>query len=366
MSLLERLHPQIFDIAPYQPGLPEAEVRRLHQLDRVDKLASNENPLGCGALVQRALSESLDSVHRYPEGDAPLLKRALAEALSVEPECIVLGNGSNEVLELAAQLWVHPGRNVVVSDHAFVVYRLAALGRGGAVRSIAARDFAHDLEAMAEAVDDQTGVVFIANPNNPTGTCAGAGAIWELLNAVPDDVLVVLDEAYSEYARALRPDYPDSLELLRSHRNLVVTRTFSKIHGLAALRVGYALCAPELAEVFNRVRQPFNVNHLAQLAAAAALADAEHQERSLRCNAEGLDQLCAGFGALGLEWIPSAGNFVTVHLGGRSGDIYQRLLQRGLAVRELGAAYQMPDHLRITVGAEGQNARLLRALESLL
>jgi histidinol-phosphate aminotransferase len=352
-------------IAPYQPGKPIAELAREMGLkeESIVKLASNENPRGIGPRTRAAIERALGEVARYPDGNGHELKAALARRYGVDMAQIVLGNGSNDVLELVALAFLGPGRAAVYSQHAFAVYPLATQARGARGIVAPAKDFGHDLEAMARAVDDETCVLWIANPNNPTGTLAAADALEAFVRRVPERVIVVIDEAYNEYLPAdLRAD---TVKWLKRHPNLVVTRTFSKAYGLAGLRVGYALAHPSVADVMNRVRQPFNVNSIALAAAAAALEDMEFVARSYAGNLQGMRQLRAGAERLGLEFIASYANFLTVRVG-KAQDIYKRLLRRGVIVRPVGGGYELPEHLRVTVGTEEENERFLAALAASL
>jgi len=352
-------------IAPYQPGKPIAELAREMGLEEASiiKLASNENPRGIGPRTRAAIERALGDIARYPDGNGHELKEALARRFGVEMSQIVLGNGSNDVLELAALAFLGPGRAAVFSQHCFAVYPLATQARGARAIAVPAKDYGHDLEAMARAVDDDTGVLWIANPNNPTGTLASGEAVEALLRRVPERVIVVLDEAYNEYLPAeLRAD---SVRWLKRYPNLVLTRTFSKAYGLAGLRVGYALAHASVADVMNRVRQPFNVNSVALAGAVAALQDMEFVARSYAENLQGLRQLREGVAKLGLEFIPSFGNFLTVRVG-KAPEVYRRLLKRGVIVRPVGGGYGLPEHLRVTVGTEGENERLLSALAASL
>jgi len=348
-------------IAPYQPGKPISEVARELGLkeESIVKLASNENPRGIGPRTRAAIERALGDVARYPDGNGFELKQALARRHGVDMAQIVLGNGSNDVLELVAHAFLGPGRAAVYSQHCFAVYPLATQARGARGIATAARDYGHDLEAMAAAIDDETYVVWIANPNNPTGTLLAAEALEAFVRGVPERVLVVVDEAYNEY---LPPELKsDTVKWLRRHPNLVVTRTFSKAYGLAGLRVGYALAHASVADIMNRVRQPFNVNSLALAAATAALDDMEFVARSFAANLQGLRQLEAGVQRLGLDWIPSSGNFLTVRVG-KANEVFRRLLKRGVIVRPVGGGYQLPEHLRVTVGTAEENDKFLSAL----
>ncbi len=351
-------------IAPYQPGKPVSDLAREMGLEEatIVKLASNENPLGASALAHAAISAQLPELARYPDGNGFDLKQALCAHYRVRPEQLVLGSGSNDVLELVARAFLAPGTSSVFSQHAFVVYPLATQAVGATAIEVPASAFGHDLPAMAAAVREHTRVLWIANPNNPTGTFAPAEQVQALLARVPRRVIVVLDEAYHEYLPdALRVD---SMGWLEHYPNLVITRTFSKAYGLAGLRVGFALAHPEICDLLNRVRLPFNVNSLAQAAAVAALRDQAFVQRSRRVNDDGMDQLTRAFERLKLDSIPSLGNFVTVRVGD-AGAVYQRLLRQGVIVRPVGA-YGLPEHLRVTVGVESENARFLRALEAAL
>jgi histidinol-phosphate aminotransferase len=352
-------------IAPYQPGKPISELARELGLkeETIVKLASNENPRGIGPRTRAAIERALGEVARYPDGNGHELKEALARRYGVDMAQIVLGNGSNDVLELVALAFLGPGRAAVYSQHAFAVYPLATQARGARGIVVPAADFGHDTAAMARAVDDDTCVLWIANPNNPTGTYAAPDALEALVRRVPERVIVVIDEAYNEYLPAdLRAD---TVKWLRRHPNLVVTRTFSKAYGLAGLRVGYALAHPSVADVMNRVRQPFNVNSIALAAAAAALGDMEFVARSYAGNLQGMRQLREGAERLGLEFIPSYANFLTLRVG-KAQDIYKRLLRRGVIVRPVGGGYELPEHLRVTVGTEDENERFLTALAASL
>ena len=362
---MARLAPEnIRAIAPYVPGKPIAETARELGIAEADilKMASNENPLGASPRALAAIRGALDQLHYYPDGSGFELKRVLSRLIGVKPANIVLGNGSNDVLELAARAFLRAGESAVYSQHAFMVYPLAVQAIGARHIEVPARDFGSDLEAMAQAVRDDTRILFVANPNNPTGTFTPWDEVRALLERVPPRVLVVLDEAYGEYLPdALKSPAP---QWLARHPNLVVTRTLSKAYGLAGLRVGFALADPEVAEVMNRVRQPFNVNHLAMVAACAALEDHEFIEKSRAVNAAGLKQLEAGFKRLGLGFIPSHGNFITVHVGAAE-HVYKAMLAEGVIVRPI-AGYGMPEHLRVTVGLPAHNERFLAALERAL
>jgi histidinol-phosphate aminotransferase len=365
MDLCELSPSYVRSIAPYQPGKPISELAREMGLDEksIVKLASNENPRGIGPRTRAAIEAALGEIARYPDGNGFELKQALARRYHVDMGSIVLGNGSNDVLELVALAFLGPGRAAVFAQHCFAVYPLATQARGARSIVVPAKSYGHDLEAMAKAIDDETYVAWIANPNNPTGTFARFEEVEAFLKRVPERVLVVLDEAYNEY---LPPELRgDTVKLVKRHPNLVVTRTFSKAYGLAGLRVGYALAHASVADVMNRVRQPFNVNAVALAAATAALDDMEFVARSYALNLQGLKQLEEGAHAVGLEYIPSHGNFLTIRVG-KAGEIYKRLLRRGVIVRPVGGGYGLPEHLRVTVGTAEENDRFLAALAASL
>ena len=368
MDICELSPAYVRAIAPYQPGKPISELAREFGLDEraIVKLASNENPRGISPKALAAVKAALPELGRYPDGYD--LTRALSDRLGVAMQQIVLGNGSNDVLEFAGMAFLAPGCSAVYSQHAFAVYPLATQARGAESIVVPAKNFGHDLEAMLAAIRPGTHVVFIANPNNPTGTMLTAAELGSFLERAPKNVIVVVDEAYNEYLDpALRCP---SIAWIGRFPNLIVTRTFSKVYGLAGLRVGYAVCHAEVAALLNRVRQPFNVNNLAIVAAVAALADDEFVRASYELNVAGMAQLTGGCKRLGLAWIPSYGNFVTVEIprkGGASqaGAVFQKLLRLGVIVRPL-AGYAMPDHLRVTIGLAAENARFLEALEAVL
>lgn len=351
-------------IAPYVGGKPIDEVARELGLDpaTIIKLASNENPRGPSPRALAAITAAAADLTRYPDGNGFALKAALSRRLGVAPDRIVLGNGSNDVLELAAHAFLRAGDHAVYSQYAFIVYPLATQARGALGIEVPARHHGHDLDAMRAAITPRTRIVFIANPNNPTGTWLAGHAVESFIASVPRDVLVVLDEAYNEY---LGPsEQADSIAWTERYPNLVVSRTFSKAHGLAALRVGYGVMNAAVADLLNRVRQPFNVNALAQAAAIAALEDSAYVEESRRQNREGMRQLEAGLAARSIRYLPSHGNFVLIEVGDAA-EIDRRLLQQGVIVRPV-ANYGLPRWLRVTVGLPAENARFLAALESAL
>jgi histidinol-phosphate aminotransferase len=355
--------PQIAGLTPYIPGKPMSELERELGIRDAVKLASNENPLGCGEAARAAYLAAAAELARYPDGGAFALRGAIAEHHGVDAAQVTVGNGSNDVLDLVARTFLGPGLDSVFSEHAFAVYPIATQAVGATARVAPAQDYGHDLDAMAALVNERTRVVWIANPNNPTGTWLTAEPLRAFIAALPVHVIAVVDEAYFEYVEA--PDYPDAGAWLADCPNLIVTRTFAKVHGLAALRVGYGLSHPAVAELLNRVRAPFNVNAPAQAAAVAALGDAEHVARSVAHNRTERARLAAGLAELGLDVIPSVCNFVTVDLGRPVGFVDQALLRRGVICRPV-ANYGLPNHLRISVGLAHENDRLLAALAAVL
>jgi histidinol-phosphate aminotransferase len=361
--------PGVRALQPYQPGMPIAELERRYGVRNAIKLASNENPLGPSPLAIAATRQALADCARYPEGSGYLLRARLAARHGVAADAITLGNGSNDVLDMIARVFLGTGVEAVYSQYAFAVYPIAVQAVGASARIAPAHDgvsgpaYGHDLAAMRALVGPATRVVFIANPNNPTGTRLGEAELRDFVTGLPDHVITVIDEAYSEYVTAA--DYPDTTCWLADFPNLIVTRTFSKAFGLAGLRAGYSVSSPELAQLLNRVRQPFNVNGIAQAAALAALDDAAHLEQSIRLNRAGMQQLETGFRRLGLPFIESAGNFVAVDTRRTASEIHERLLRQGVIVRPI-ANYGMPNHLRVTVGLADENARFLEALQQVL
>ena len=360
--------PGVRELKPYQPGKPIDELQREYGLQEVIKLASNENPLGPSRKALAAIEQGLVELARYPDGNGFILKQALSDKFNVELNQITLGNGSNDILELVARTFVQPGQEVIFSQHAFAVYPIATQAVGGKAVIVPAKDWGNDLDGMLKAINDNTRVMFIANPNNPTGTWIVRDALQQFLDKVPEHVVVVLDEAYFEYAihPAMQAEgYPDGMQLLDQYPNLIVSRTFSKAYGLAGLRVGYAISQPVIADLLNRVRQPFNVNSLALFAATAALSDQAHLDNSAQLNATGMQTLMEAFRQMGLAYIPSVGNFISVDMTKPAQPIYLALLKHGVIVRPV-ANYEMPNHLRVTIGTEKENTKFLSALHEVL
>ena len=362
MSVVAQALTCVRAISPYQPGKPITELAREMGIpvDRIVKLASNEKPLGMSPKARRAVEAAIGGVERYP--DQFELIRAVAGRCGVAESQVVLGNGSNDVLDLIARVFLAPGRSAVFAQHAFAVYPLATLSTGAELIATPARHYGHDLDAMRAAIRPDTRIVWIANPNNPTGNFLPYPEVRSFLEAVPRDVVVVLDEAYNDYLPPAQR--VDTAAWISDFPNLAVTRTFSKIFGLAGLRVGYALASGEIADLMNRVRQPFNVNNLAIAAAVAALDDHLFVAESYELNRRGMEQIVAGLKRLGLEHIPSHGNFVTFRVGDGAG-VNQKLLKQGVIVRPIGG-YGLPEWLRVTIGTEPENARFLEALEKAL
>lgn len=354
---------------PYQPGKPIDELQRELGLENIIKLASNENPLGPSERVKKAVHDALDDMSLYPDGNGFYLKKALSDKLAVPVNMITLGNGSNDVLDVIARVFLTTGRESVYSEYAFVVYAIATQSVGATAQvakaySVDSIDaYGHNLEAMAKLVNEKTSVVFIANPNNPTGTWLEPDQLEQFIKKLPNHVIVVLDEAYGEYLE--QSNSVDTIKWLERYPNLIITRTFSKAYGLAGLRVGYAVSHPDIADLLNRVRHPFNVNSLGLVAAEAALNDEAYIEQSRELNQQGLGQLSDGFKQLGLNYIPSIGNFIAVNVGDKAGSIYTKLLHEGVIVRPI-SAYKMPQHLRVSVGLQRENEVFLSALKKVM
>lgn len=351
-------------VAPYQPGKPISDLARELGLDpsRIVKLASNENPLGASPKAYLAMQDALEDIARYPDGNCFALRDAVCAKFGLKPQQLVFGNGSNDILELAARAFLTPGSEAVYSQHAFAVYALATQAVGATGVTVPAKDFGHDLLAIQAAITPKTRIIFIANPNNPTGTVLEKDALLSFLRQIPKQTLVVLDEAYDEY---MPPESKSqSFDWLTEFENLIISRTFSKAYGLAGLRIGYGVASPDIADMLNRVRQPFNVNSVAQAAAVASLADDDFVERSYALNCAGMLQVTQGFNKLGLTYIPSFGNFVSFRVENATG-LYRKLLEHGVIVRPI-ANYEMPDYLRVSIGLFNENARFLQVLEKIL
>jgi histidinol-phosphate aminotransferase len=358
------LNPNLSGLPVYQPGRPIEEVARELNLppEEIIKLASNENPLGPSPMALAAMEKAARQLHLYPDGNAFYLKRKLAEKLGVEPANLILGNGSNEVIELAGHAVIAPGTEVVVSQYCFAVYPIVTRLFGAELVVVPARNYAHDLPAMLRAITPRTRVIFVANPNNPTGTLASREEVVRLINDVPPEVILVMDEAYIDFL----DDAVDLLPLLRQglKPNLLLMRTFSKIYGLAGLRIGYGIGQPELIAPLEKIRQPFNINALAQAGALAALDDNEHLQRTRRNNAAGLQFFQQGLREIGLPFLPSAANFILVKVGDGQ-RVFEQLQAQGVIVRPM-AGYQLPEFIRISIGTPAENARCVGALRKAL
>ena len=355
-------------IAPYQGGKPIAEVAREFGLDeaKIIKLASNENPLGMPESAKQAMLKAVTDIGRYPDANGFELKQAITAKYDVPQEWITLGNGSNDILELAAHAFVQPGQSVVYAQYSFAVYALATQAVGGRAIVVAAKNYGHDLAAMADAITADTKLVFIANPNNPTGTFLPAADIEAFLKKVPRNVVVVLDEAYNEY---LAPELQyDSVAWVKQFPNLLVSRTMSKAYGLAGLRIGFGIAQPAITDLLNRIRQPFNVNSMAQAAAVAALTDAAFLQKSAQLNADGYRQLTKAFDAMDIEYVPSYGNFVLFRVGSEDGAgarVNLALLKKGIIVRPV-ANYGLPQWIRVSIGLPEENEAFIAVLKQVL
>jgi histidinol-phosphate aminotransferase len=358
MKVTDQVPEYIRTLIPYAPGKPIEEVEREIGIFNSIKLASNENPLGPSPAALEAMREKLAQLHLYPDGDCFYLKRGLAAKLNVAPEQLIFGNGSNEIIELAIRTFMRPGDEVVMARQAFVVYKLIVQAVGGISQEVPLRNFTHDLEAIGAAISARTRIVFLANPNNPTGTIFHKAAWEKFLKRIRSDVFIIVDEAYFEYVEAA--DYPNSLDYHQQGKALLTLRTFSKLYGLAGLRIGYGIADKEIISLMHRVRQPFNVNAPAQWGALAALDDREHVRRSLENNRQGLNYLTAEFARLGIEYVPSHANFVLLRVG-KGEDVFNRLLAQGIIVRPM-AGYQFPEYLRVTIGTMDENRKFIDGL----
>lgn len=353
----------ILGIAPYEPGKPIEELERELGITGAIKLASNENPLGPSDRVQQAIAAALPHLNRYPDGSGFYLRQALAKKHGVSPDQVILGNGSNELIELVVRTFLKVGDEAVVPHPSFVVYPMIVQAAGGIRVMVMLKDYRLDLEAMARAITPLTKLVFVANPNNPTATIVTAEEVEHFLARVPERAIVIFDEAYYEFAQG--PDFPDSLAYVKQGRRVIMLRTFSKANSLAGLRVGYAVADADAVALMNRIRQPFNVNALAQVAALAALEDDAHVLECVRMIEAGRHFFYEEFKALGLRFVPSRANFILVDVGHNAHDLYQQLLKHGVIVRPL-TPFGMESTLRITVGTPEENRRLIKALKAVL
>lgn len=368
VDFLKNATPGILGLHPYQPGKPIGELEREYGVSNIIKLASNENPLGPSPAALNAMQGAMQDVWLYPDGNGYELKSRLASKHQVEIDQITLGNGSSDVLEFAIRSFVNPEDEVLFSEHAFALYPILTQAVGAKGIAAPAKDWGYDLDALRQRISGRTKVIFIANPNNPTGTWLGSGELEDFIREVPEHALVVIDEAYFDYANypdTGAADYPDCMQWIGKYSNLMVARTFSKSYGLAGLRVGYSVSHPQVADLMNRVRPPFNVNSLALAAAAASLDDAEHLKRSVAMNAAGLRQLETAFEEMGLACIPSVGNFISVDVARSGAEVFEALLHEAVIVRPV-ANYGMPNHVRVTIGRPEENERFIGALKKVL
>lgn len=362
MNIIDQVPDYIRSLIPYAPGKPIEEVEREYGIEGSVKLASNENPLGPSPLAVKVLQERLQQLHLYPDGDCFYLKQGLSAKLGIAPERLIFGNGSNELIELAVRTFMRPGDEAVMAHQAFVIYRLVVQAAGCSCTIVPLRDFTHDLAALARAIGPKTRILFLANPNNPTGTIYRLKEWERFLQRVSAEILLIVDEAYFEYVAD--SDYPDSLSYHGKERAILTLRTFSKLYGLAGLRIGYGIGDKAMIDLMHRVRQPFNVNAPAQWAALAALADREHVRRSLEVNREGMDYLKEEITKLGLEQIPSQANFILVRVGNGQ-KVFDRLIRRGVIVRPMGI-YDLPEYIRVTVGTKKENSRFINELNNII
>jgi histidinol-phosphate aminotransferase len=362
MNVWNHANPQLKDLVSYKPGKPIEELARERGLKPTDiiKMASNENPLGPSPKAVEAMTKELQKAHIYPDGGGYRLREALANKFGVSMEQVMLGNGSNEIIEFVGHAFLKPGDNVITAKHAFVVYKLMATLFGAETIEVPDPNFVHDLDAMLAAITPRTKEVFIANPNNPTGTMVGMDALERFMDRVPDHVVTVIDEAYYEFVTSP----PDTMRFVREGRNVILLRTFSKIQGLAGLRIGYGIGPVELIEVLQKTRQPFNANAIAQAGAIAGLLDEDHQNRTKQITDEGRIYLQDEFAKMGLEYVPSSANFVLVRVGDGN-QVFQKMLDKGIIVRAM-AEYKLPDWVRISIGTKEQNERCIATLKEVL
>ena len=362
MSIQQFANQYVCDLVAYEPGKPIEETARELGLDpeTIVKLASNENPLGPAPAAIEAMKQEAAGVHIYPDGGGYKLRQALADHHGLGLENVVLGNGSNEIIELLCHCFLNPKTELIAAEHAFVVYKLMATLFGAKYVEVADPDFIHDLDGMADAITEDTRLVFIANPNNPTGTMVNQEALDRFMDRLPDHVVAVLDEAYYEFL----DDAPDTVKYVREGRNVCVLRTFSKAYGLAGLRIGYGLASSQVAAILQKARQPFNANSMAQAAALAAMNDSEHVAKTMETNRTGLAFYEQAFTARDLEYVPSAANFVLVKVGDGD-DLFAKMLRKGVIVRAM-SGYKLPEWVRISIGTMPENERCIEVLDEVL
>ena len=357
--MLKYVSDNIKNLVPYSPGKPIEELERDLGIRGSIKLASNENPLGPSKKAIEAVDRHLNRINRYPDGGGYYLKDAISKKWGVSHDAVILGNGSNEIIELLVRTFMSPGDHAVTSDNSFSVYHLIVRAANGNITMVPMQDGHYDLKKIRESITSRTRMVFIANPNNPTGTIVTTADVRDFMNSVPEDVLVVFDEAYAEYVTS--PEYPDDMSYLRAGHNVAILRTFSKIYGLAGLRIGYGLTKIEITNMVNRVRQPFNTNSLAQVAALAALDDTSHVENSRRINKEGKEFLYKEFDSIGIKYLPTEANFIYFQTGKDGREIFDAMLKEGVIIRYMGG-----QNLRVTIGLPEENRRFISALRKVL
>lgn len=358
-KIKDLIRPSIADILPYPPGKPIEEVKRELGLEEVVKMASNENALGPSKKAIEAIKNTLNNINIYPDGNSYYLKQKIAQKLKVGTDEIFMGNGTDEVIRVITETFLNPDEEVIVAWPGFVIYSIATNVMAGALKRIPLKNYTHDLGAMSGAVTDKTKLIFIANPNNPTGTMVDKGEVESFMKEVREDIIVVFDEAYYEYAN---DNFPDTIKYSRQGRNVITLRTFSKIYGLAGLRVGYGISKKEIFEEMNRIRQPFNVNRLAQVAAIAALDDNEQVEKSIAMNEEGKNLLYKELDAMGIEYVPTAANFILINTGKDGKEVFDRLLKEGIIVRPMGG-YDLPNFIRVTIGKQSDNKKFIESFK---
>ncbi|MDD5455107.1 MAG: histidinol-phosphate transaminase [Candidatus Ratteibacteria bacterium] len=361
-NIRDLIRPNIANILPYPPGKPIEDVKRELGVKEVIKMASNENALGPSPKAVKAMKDALAGVNLYPDGNSYYLKQKLAEKLGVAMEEIIVGNGTDEVIRIITETFLNPGEEVVVAWPGFVIYSIATNVMSGSLKRTPLKNYTHDLEAMLNAVTDKTKLVFIANPNNPTGTMVDKDEVEMFMKKIPEDIIVVFDEAYYEYANG---NFPQTIRYAKEGKNTIVLRTFSKIYGLAGLRVGYGIAQKEMVTEMNRIRQPFNVNRVAQSAAIAALDDKEHVEKSIVMNEEGKKYLYKEFDAMGLEYVRTSANFILVDIKRSGKEIYEKLLKEGVIVRPVDN-YDLPNFLRVTICKPSENKKFIGSLKKVL
>jgi len=364
MDIKKLARKNILSLTPYKGGKPIEELERELGIKDIAKIASNENPLGSSKKVYSSIKKNLKKINRYPDGNSFNLKKALAEKFNVKNEQIILGNGSNEIIELVLRVFLENNDEVIVSKPSFLVYKLATLVEGGVVKEIPLlSDFSFDLKGILNAITDKTKIIFIDNPNNPAGTSVGKAEIENFISKVPDKIIIVLDEAYNEFVD--RNDFPDSLRYVKEKNNVIVARTFSKAHGLSGLRIGYAVANSEIVELVNKVRQPFNINYIAQIAALASLEDDAFIEKSKNLVRNGKQYLYVSLDKLKIKYIKSDTNFILMNVENDSRKIFEEMLKEGIIVRNM-YEYGLPTYIRVTVGLPKENRKFIKAIGKVL